>query len=286
MKPLPSLPNATDATPGLSASSYAYLRRLVLNESGIALDDTKHYLIQARLRPIMTEHGYRSLDELAGVLMSRSSAGLTKNIVEAMTTHETLFFRDGTLFEALRHKVLPELLKKLAGKRTLRLWSAAASTGQEAYSLAVLLLQVGFLPSQVEILATDLSRQVLKRAKDGRYLQCEVNRGLTPELLHRYFVRQEADWVVKDEVKRMVTFQEWDLRRDPRPLGCFDLIFCRNVLIYFDRETKQKVLRSLAGSLYEGGSVVLGCAETTLDVSVSLERKVVENAAFYQRAVS
>lgn len=286
MKPAISSPAGAPVKPpisGLSPNSYAYLQRLVLAESGIALDEGKQYLIEARLRPILHEHGFRSLDELTSTHMSRSPARLTKSIVEAMTTNETLFFRDTKLFDALRQIILPELIKRVGSTRSVRIWSAAASTGQEAYSLAVLLQQLGRGYTQVEILATDISEQVLARAKEGRYLQCEVNRGLTPELLQRYFTLREGSWFVKEDLRRMVKFQQWDLRKEPAVLGCFDLILCRNVLIYFNRDTKQKILQSLGGNLYPGGSVILGCAETTLDVAVKLERRAVGSAALYQR---
>lgn len=272
---------------GISPESYRFLQDWVYRESGIVLEDDKHYLLQARLLPILKKDQLKSIDDVC-TRLRLGNENLRQRVVEAMTTNETLFFRDPSVFEALKTVVIPSLVKQREATRRLTFWSAAASSGQEAYSLAILLLELG-LPAQgwtIEILGTDLSGQVLDRARQGKYMQIEVNRGLPAHYLVRYFSKQGLEWQLKDSVRSMVTFQKFDLRQAPAQLGTFDVILCRNVLIYFDVPTKKKILGGLRGVLRDDGCLLLGGAEAILDLDVGYTRQAVGQASVYRKAVS
>jgi chemotaxis protein methyltransferase CheR len=202
-------------------------------------------------------------------------------VVEAMTTNETYFFRDPAHYEAIRTVLLARLKEDRRDTKKLRFWSAAASTGQEAYSLAMLLLETGFADWNVQILGTDFSSQVLERARSGKYQQIEVNRGLPAARLIKYFTRSGVDWQLSEAVRRLAHFETIDLRKSMRALGPFDLVFCRNVMIYFDPETKKKILKELHGTLFRGGWLLLGGAETAFGVEEFFERQTVGNAIVY-----
>jgi len=271
----------TTASP-IHAENYRFLKDYIYRESGIVLDDDKHYLLEARLLPIVQQSHLASLDALCAALRSNGDPPLQKKVVEAMTTHETLFFRDIAPFDALKAEILPPLIEQRRVTRKLAFWSAAASSGQEAYSLAMLLLDMGLEGWNLQILGTDLSEQILTRAQDGRYMQIEVNRGLPASYLLKYFDRQALNWQIKDHLRRMVRFEQFDLRNSMRTKGPFDVIFCRNVLIYFDVETKKKILRELRGALFPGGYLVLGGAESTLNLDDEFRRVPVGRTVFYQ----
>lgn len=275
------MPETTTASP-IRADNYRFLRDYIYRESGIVLDDDKHYLIEARLLPIVQQTQLASLDALCSALRNNGDPPLHKKVVEAMTTHETLFFRDMAPFDALKTEVLPPLIELRKATRKLTLWSAAASSGQEAYSLAMLLLEMGLEGWNIQILGTDLSEQILARAREGRYMQIEVNRGLPATSLVKYFDRRGLDWQLKERVRRMVTFEQFDLRKSMRTKGPFDVIFCRNVLIYFDAETKKQILRELRSALFPGGHLVLGGAESTLNLDNEFKRLPVGRTVFYQ----
>jgi len=264
------------------AENYRFLRDYIYRESGIVLDDDKHYLLEARLLPVAQQLHLGSLDALCAALRQSSDPPLKKKVVESMTTHETLFFRDMAPFDALRTMILPPLLEQRKTIRKLTFWSAAASSGQEAYSLAMLLLEMGLADWNIQILATDLSEQILAKAREGRYLQIEVNRGLPASFLLKYFDRQGLDWQLRNDVRRMVHFEAFDLRSSMRTKGPFDVVFCRNVLIYFDVETKKKILQELRGALFPGGHLLLGSAETTLNLDDQFRRVTVGRATLYQ----
>jgi chemotaxis protein methyltransferase CheR len=265
----------------LTPENYAFLQAFIQNESGIVLDEDKRYLIESRLLPILREKNIVSLDVLCTKLAENSGSPLAKQVIEAMTTNETLFFRDPAMFDALRQHVLPRLQDAIDGRRKLRIWSAASSTGQEAYSIAMMLLEMGKSADQVEIIGTDLSEQVLERARLGRFVQFEVNRGLPPHYLMKYFVREGLDWRVKDHVRDMVQFHRLDLRRIPRVTEDYDLILCRNVLIYFNTGTKKQVLSAIKDVLALGGVLVLGCAETVINLEQGFRREVMGQSTFY-----
>jgi chemotaxis protein methyltransferase CheR len=266
--------------------NYAFLQEFIYRESGIVLDSGKQYLLDARLLSLAREEGLRTLNDLCALLRAQNGqkehAALRQKVIDAITTNETYFLREPAHFEALRRVILPELLKMRENTRRLRFWSAAASTGQEAYSLAMLLLEMGLGGWNIEILGTDLSSKVLERARAGRYSQLEVNRGLPASYLLKYFQREGLQWEIQDEVKRLVRFQQFDLRSPMRALGPFDAVFCRNVLIYFDLPTKTRIIAEIHGTLFRGGYLFLGSTETGLPVGERFERKSIGEATLYE----
>lgn len=277
----PNLPN-TAPSPEIDAETYKFLQEYVYRESGIVLDGDKRYLLEARLTCIVRQRQLRSLNDLCALLHANNDAGLKRQVVEAMTTHETSFFREPVQYDALRTVVLPQLIEQRRDTKRMSFWSAAASSGQEAYSLAIMLLEMGLGDWNIQILGTDLSTQVLERATAGKFLQIEVNRGLPVAYLLKYFTRVGLDWQLKDVVRRMVRFAPVDLRQSLRTLGPFDVVFCRNVLIYFDVENKKKILAELRETLFRGGYLLLGGTETTLNLDDRFQRKIVGPAVFYQ----
>jgi chemotaxis protein methyltransferase CheR len=272
---------------GISPESYKFLQDYVYRESGIVLEEDKHYLLQARLMPILKKEQLKAIDDIC-LRLRAGDPDLKQRVVEAMTTNETLFFRDPAVFDALKTTIIPGLMKAREATRRLTFWSAASSSGQEAYSLAMLLLEMGLLAQgwSIQIMGTDLSTQILDRARLGRYMQIEVNRGLPAPYLVRYFTKQGLEWQLKDNVRSMVTFQKFDLRQSPNMLGTFDVVFCRNVLIYFDIPTKKKILAGLRNVLRDDGCLLLGGAEAILDLDGSYARQVVGQASVYKKAVS
>jgi len=262
--------------------SYRFLKDYVYQESGIVLDSDKHYLLEARLGPIVHQMRLSSVNDLCSLLRAASSGPLKQQVVDAMTTNETYFFREPAHYDVLKTTVLPALIAERRDTRRMSFWSAASSSGQEAYSLAMLLLEMGLGDWNIRILGTDLSTRMLERARDGKYLQIEVNRGLPAANLVKYFKRSGLEWQLKDEVRRMVRFESFDLRKSMGALGPFDVVFCRNVLIYFDVESKRQILREIRGTLFKGGYLLLGGSETTLNLDDRFERKIFGQAVFYQ----
>jgi chemotaxis protein methyltransferase CheR len=261
--------------------NYRFLQEHVHSQAGIVLEDNKHYLFQSRLAPIVKQLNLGSINDLCALLHARRNPEVGQQVVEAMTTNETYFFRDPGQYEVIRKLLLPKLLEDRRATRKLRFWSAAASTGQEAYSLAMLLLEEGLKDWNIEILGTDFASKVLERARTGIYQQIEVNRGLPAALLVKYFRRSGLDWQLSETVRRMAYFKTIDLRKSMRTLGPFDLVFCRNVMIYFDNETKQNILKELHGTLFRGGWLLLGGAETALGLDKWFDRQTVGNMTVY-----
>ena len=265
----------------IHSANYRLLQEHVYSQSGIVLGEDKHYLFEARLAPILRQFSLGSINDLCALLRAACETDMGRQVVEAMTTNETYFFRDPAHYDAIRTVLLPRLKEERRNTKKLRFWSAAASTGQEAYSLAMLLLGDGLSDWNVQILGTDFSSQVLERARSGKYQQIEVNRGLPAARLVKYFTRSGVDWQVSEVVRRMAHFETIDLRKSMRALGPFDLVFCRNVMIYFDAETKKNILRELHGTLFRGGWLLLGGAETAFGVEEFFERQTVGNAIVY-----
>jgi chemotaxis protein methyltransferase CheR len=259
----------------------SYLRQHVYAGSGIVLDTEKQYLMEARLAPILRERGLASLSELCEVLRSTQPSPLHAQVVEAMTTNETYFFREPAHYDALRQTILPDLMELRCGTRKLSCWSAASSTGQEAYSLAMMFLEMGLEGWHIDILGTDLSSRVLQQAESGRYSQLEVNRGLPVALLLKYFRRAGLEWELRQEVRRMVRFRPFDLRSGMQSLGPFDVVFCRNVLIYFDMATKKRILEQIHGCLFRGGYLLVGTTEAGLPAGDRFRRHSAGNAVVY-----
>ena len=251
---------------------FDFLRVLLQRRSGLSLSAEKRYLVESRLGMLCRRRGIAGIPALVFQLRAGPASELEAAVVEAMTTNETLFFRDRTPFDLFRDVLLPEKLAAKAQNRTLRIWCAAVSTGQEAYSLAMLLDEAADrLPGwTVEILGTDISLDVLERARQGLYSQFEVQRGLPIQLLLKHF-RQEGDkWRLSERIRGMVTLKQHNLLEPNHQFGQFDLIFCRNVLIYFDVPTKARVMAALAARLAENGAFILGAAETVIGITTTL----------------
>ncbi len=266
----------------ISPENYAFLQRYIYQESGIVIDAGKHYLLESRLLPIVRQEKLSTLNDLCNLLRATAPVDLRSRVVESMTTNETLFFRDLPVFDSLQQHVLPKLVESRRDTRRISIWSAAASSGQEAYSIAMLLQDLNLDGWKVQILGTDLNQQILDKAAAGRYLQIEVNRGLPAKYLVKHFTRVGLDWQISDKLRRMVTFQQFDLRNPMRMHGPFDLVFCRNVLIYFDVETKRKILGSIRQAMASKALLALGAAETTINLDNSFERVTCGSAAFYR----
>jgi chemotaxis protein methyltransferase CheR len=269
------------AVTGIVSDNYRFLQAHVYSEVGIVLDDNKHYLFESRLAPIVRLLNFTSVNDLCVLLRAKTNSEVSRQVVEAMTTNETYFFRDPAHYEAIRNTLLPKLKEEKRDTRKLRFWSAASSTGQEAYSLAMLLLEEGLKDWNTQILGTDFSLKVLERARAGVYQQIEVNRGLPTPLLVKYFSRSGLDWRLNEEVKRMARFEAIDLRKSMRTLGPFDLVLCRNVMIYFDSETKRKIMKELHSTLFRGGWLLLGGSETAFGFEEWFDRRVLGNMTVY-----
>jgi chemotaxis protein methyltransferase CheR len=274
--------NTTATLSSITPENYAFLQQYIYRESGIVLEPGKHSLLDVRLLPIVKSAQLQTINDLCALLKATAPTPYKRAVIEAMTTHETLFFRDNSAFEALRTAILPQLKTLRITSHRLRIWSAAASSGQEAYSIAMMLIELGLAAWQIDILGTDLSHQILERAKIGRFAQIEVNRGLPAPYLVKYFKRHGLEWEVSDQVKKMVRFQQADLRQFPRNLGPFDLVLCRNVLIYFDLETKRKILQSIRATISPNGILLLGGSETLLNLDAGFDRKLSGAAVYYQ----
>jgi len=265
----------------INPKNYKFLLEHVYSHAGIVLDGDKHYLFECRLAPIVRQLGLDSIDDLCSLIQSARQPEVSHQVVEAMTTNETYFFRDPSHYDAIRSILLPRLIKERKDTKKLRFWSAASSTGQEAYSLAMLLIEEGLSHWNIQILGTDFSSGALERARSGKYQQIEVNRGLPAALLIKHFRRAGTVWQLDDRVCRMVRFESIDLRNSMRALGPFDLVFCRNVMIYFDAETKMNILKELHGTLFRDGWLLLGGIETAFGIEEYFERLTIGNATVY-----
>jgi chemotaxis protein methyltransferase CheR len=247
---------------------YDFLRKLLRDKSGLDLSADKQYLIESRLLPLARKASLASIGDLVQKLRDGSGA-LINQVVEAMTTNETFFFRDKVPFDHFREVIMPELLRARANRKAIRIWCAAGSTGQEPYSLAMCLKEMGAALSgwRVDIVATDLSQEVLEKAKSGLYSQFEVQRGLPIQFLVKYFKQIGELWQINPAIRSMVQHRQLNLLHDFSQLGTFDVIFCRNVLIYFDQETKINIFGRLAKSMEPDGFLVLGAAETVVGLT-------------------
>jgi chemotaxis protein methyltransferase CheR len=268
----------------MSDQDFDAIRRLLQEQSAIVLDAGKQYLVETRLAPLVHQLKLNSLGELVAQLRFQYSNGLCRQVVEALVTSESSFFRDHHPFEALRRTVIPDLLTRRSDERRLHIWCAASAHGQEPYSIALLLRE--HFPElrawTVSLLASDISREVLARAREGRYSQIEVNRGLPAALLVKYFRQHGTDWQLEPGLRSMVDFREINLARPWPPLPRMDLVLLRNVMIYFDVETKKVILDKLARLLRPDGYLFLGGAETTINLNNSFRRIEPLKAGVYQ----
>ena len=246
---------------------YDFLRKLLKERSGLDLSADKQYLVESRLIPLARRAGLPGLAELVAKI--KAGAGtLTSDVVEAMTTNETFFFRDKIPFDHLREAILPALVQARASRRSLRIWCAASSTGQEPYSIAMCVKEFAGLSGwRVEIVATDLSQEVLEKSKAGVYSQFKVQRGLPIQMLVKYFTQTGELWQLNADIRAMVQHRQLNLLQDFSHLGTFDVIFCRNVLIYFDQETKVSIFERMSRMLESDGVLALGAAETVVGIS-------------------
>jgi chemotaxis protein methyltransferase CheR len=256
----------------MTTAVYKFFEEMLKRESGLIITPDKIYLLEARLIPVASKHGIEGVAGIASRLQQANDPVLLREVVEAMVTGETSFFRDNAPFENLRKSILPPVMKARAASRTLRILSAACSTGQEPYSLAIMLKEdPAFLGWKCDIVAADLSQEALEYASNAAYSQFEVQRGLPVRLLVKYFTQDGEKWRLAPAVRDMVRFQPINLLAEPQSLGVFDIVFCRNVLIYFDVPTKAKVLQHLRSVLRQDGALFLGGTETVLGVTDTLK---------------
>jgi chemotaxis protein methyltransferase CheR len=256
----------------MKVEDFNLLCSVLKQRSGLVLSQDKTYLVESRLTPIVRKYGMNSLDQLISVIRVGKNEPVIRDVTEAMTTNESSFFRDSKPFDTLRELVIPKLLEARRGERKIRVWSAACSSGQEAYSVAMLIREQAqaFAGWRIEIIATDISDDMLAKARAGIYTQFEVQRGLPINLMVKYFQKSGDKWQIDANLRSMVQYRNFNLLDDPLALGRFDVVFCRNVLIYFDGGTKTKVLDGISRILAPDGVLFLGGAETVLGVSEKL----------------
>jgi chemotaxis protein methyltransferase CheR len=253
----------------LSAAAFDTFASLLKSRSGLVIGTDKLYLLETRLAPILKREKLRDLAALAEWLRLPGKDAVARDVVEAMTTNESFFFRDDKPFQHFRSQALPRLHAARPANAPLRVWSAASSSGQEAYSIAMIIAEcrAAIANRRIEIVGTDLARDQLARARDGLYTQFEVQRGLPVQMLMRYFRKEDAGWRISEAIRGIVQYREWNLLGDLRALGQFDVVFCRNVLIYFDQATKARVLDAVAQQMPADGLLYLGGAETVLGIT-------------------
>jgi chemotaxis protein methyltransferase CheR len=271
-------------TTSLAADTISYVCTLVRQRSAIELDEAKAYLIEARLNPLAKRHGFATAGEMVANLKTQPRHELQQQLVEAMTTNETSFFRDIHPFDALRQQIIPGLLPRLSGNRKLNIWSAACSTGQEVYSIAMLLREnfPDLCAGKVHLLATDISDEVLGRARGGKFSQIEMNRGLPAAYLTRYFSRAGLQWEISAQLRDLISFSKLNFIERWPPLPQMDVVFLRNVLIYFSPATKRQILEKVRSVMAPHAVLFLGAAETTMNLDAAFERVQFNNQVFYR----
>lgn len=252
----------------LRSDDFDFLARTLKERSGLVITPDKQYLLESRLTPLARQRNLNGLEEIVQRMRARDES-LAREVTEAMTTNESFFFRDQKPFDQFRDVVLPQMMAARAAKRSIRIWSAACSSGQEAYTLSMLLKEdaAKLAGWRIEIIGTDISMEMLEKARAGLYSQFEVQRGLPIQMLVKYFKKKDESWQIDASLRAMVQFREFNLLHDLRGLGQFDIVFCRNVLIYFDQETKGKVLERISQIMPDDGALYLGGAETVLGIS-------------------
>lgn len=259
----------------LAKQDFNFLRELIKKNSGISLSDEKEYLVESRLIPVLRERNILGFDQLVREIRANNDHDLINEVIESITTNETSFFRDIRPFEKLKENIIPHVVAKTV-EPNIRIWSAACSTGQEPYSIAMTVLENQKLLEgrKAEIIGTDINKSVLKKCEEAIYSQFEVQRGLPVQHLIKYFVQEKSygeKWILKDDVKKLVQFKILNLLEDCGSLGQFDIIFCRNVLIYFEQDTKSFILNKLCNALKKHGLLMLGSSETVMGLNDRLE---------------
>ena len=269
----------------LSTQNFKFIQDFARDSAAIVLEPGKEYLVETRLGPIARQSGFGSLDDFIDKLRADPKSVLFhEQVLDALTTNETSFFRDFHPFEALRHQVLPKLIEQRAGIKRLNIWSAASSTGQELYTIAMMIRE--HFPQlrdwNISILGTDLSTLVLDQARQGVYSQIEVNRGLPAAFLLKYFTKVDTKWAIKDDVKKLVEYRQMNLVKPWPIMPVFDIVFIRNVMIYFDVESKKGILKRIRQCLQPQGYLFLGTAETTMNIDPEWSPAVLGKATVYQ----
>lgn len=269
---------------GFTGEDLMYIRNLVRERSAIILDEEKEYLIFSRLEPLAKELGFDSLVTFVGKLRRTSNEVLHRKVVEAMTTNETSFFRDWSPFLALQECLLPDLIARKASTRCLSIWCGASSSGQEPYSIMMTILEhfPELINWKIRFLATDISEAMLKRCREGIYSQLEVNRGLPANLLAKYFSKKGTHWQINEDINKRIEFRELNLAGPWPQLPCMDIVVLRNVMIYFDGETKRRILTNIRNILDPQGYLLLGGTETTINLDEQYERVALKGASCYR----
>jgi len=266
----------------LTKAAFDTLATLLKTQSGLMIGPDKIYLLETRLAGILKREMLSDMNQLADRLRRPGSERLSRSVVEAMTTNESFFFRDDKPFTHFRAQALPRLASARPPGSTIRVWSAAASSGQEAYSLAMIVAESHAVlgDRKVEIIGTDIAREQLARAREGIYSQFEVQRGLPVQMLMRYFRKEDSNWRINETIRAMAQFCEFNLLSDPHSLGRFDIVFCRNVLIYFDQPTKSRALGRIASVMPADGLLYLGGAETVLGLTARFAPLATERGVY------
>ena len=268
----------------IDGNSFNFVRQLLRERAAIVLDDTKQYLVYSRLSQLARREGLASAQDVIDRLRAAPAGPLQRKVIEAMTTTETLFFRDGKPYDAIRNAIVPELVRLRRAERRLQIWSCACSSGQEPYSIGMLLRE--HFPElgtwDVKLVGTDISTEMLARSRAGRYSRLEVNRGLPMAYLMKYFDKVGSDWQIRDELRKAIEFRELNLAGRWGAVPCADLILLRNVLIYFDVDTKRQVLGKIRKLLRPGGYLMLGTAETTVNLDDGFELVRSDGTAYYR----
>ena len=268
----------------LEPADFSYVRKLVYDNSAILLEPGKEYLVKSRLRSLLTKEKLNSFAALINQLRTSPYGAMHQDVVEAMTTNETSFFRDIHPFEAMKKHIIPEMQKKRSATRRLNIWSGACSSGQEPYSMAMLIRENFPMLSDwgITIVASDISEEMLNTARTGCYGQLEMNRGLPALLMVKYFEKNGSGWQARADIRKMIKFVQLNLSGSWPQLADMDIIFLRNVLIYFDKETKQAILEKIRQRLKPDGYLFLGSAETTFNLSDAFERVLLDKAVCYR----
>jgi chemotaxis protein methyltransferase CheR len=268
----------------MTVEDFDYVRNFVRERSAIVLEPGKEYLVESRMLNLAMKENFDSVASLAGKLRTGQDKELCRKVVEAMTTNETSFFRDVHPFESLRRVILPELIKRNAHESRATFWCGAASTGQEPFSVMMTIAEYfpELLKWNLKFVATDLSSEVIARARSGRFSQLEVNRGLPAAMLLKYFTKRDNEWEFRADLRSRIEFREMNLVKDWPALPPLDIAFLRNVMIYFDLDSKKSILKKIRELLRPGGLLMLGGAETTFNLDDNYERRVIDKTTCYQ----
>lgn len=268
----------------LTTNDFDLIRKMIYEQSAIVLEPGKEYLVEARLQPLAQREGLNTIQELVAKMRQDKSNGLQQKVVDAMTTNETSFFRDIHPFETFKKFIIPDIIAKRATVRELNIWCGASSSGQEPYTLAMVLREnfPALITWKINFIATDISQQMLTRSRNGIYSQLEINRGLPAAYLVKYFQRVSMDWQVKDDLRKMIEFKELNLCQNWPLMPRLDVVFMRNVLIYFDVNTKKTILGKVRQLMKPDGYLFMGAAETTLNLDDSFVRMDYQQSGCYK----